>query len=93
MDGNTTFLPTGNDTSGGHLFTSGTLATESGDWYHQIVDDLASRKIFGIPEDILLVLLIDAVLIALRLSNLLNPSQFIGAKIVGTSFLIMGHFL
>ncbi len=49
--------------------------------------------ILGIPEDIALVLAIDAVLIALRLSNVLVPSSFIGAKVVGTSILIGTHFL
>jgi hypothetical protein len=33
----------------------------------------------------------DAVLIALRLSNVLVPSSFIGAKVVGTSILIGTH--
>ena len=47
--------------------------------------------IFGIPEDIALVLAIDAVLIALRLSNVLVPSSFIGAKVIGTSILIGTH--
>ena len=49
--------------------------------------------ILGVPEDIALVLAIDAVLIALRLSNVLVPSSFIGAKVVGTSILIGTHFL
>jgi len=47
--------------------------------------------IFGIPEDIALVLAIDAVLIALRLSNVLVPSSFVGAKVIGTSILIGAH--
>ncbi len=47
--------------------------------------------VFGIPEDIALVLAIDAVLIALRLSNVLIPSSFIGAKVIGTSVLIGAH--
>jgi hypothetical protein len=47
--------------------------------------------VFGIPEDIALVLAIDAVLIALRLSNVLIPSSFIGAKVLGTSVLIAAH--
>ena len=47
--------------------------------------------IFGIPEDIALVLAIDAVLIALRLSNVLVPSSFVGAKVIGTSVLIGAH--
>lgn len=81
--------------SGGiyHDLTSGVLMEDTRDWYHDTVDELASKSIFGIPDDILLVLLIDAVLISLRVSNILNPSQFIGAKVVGTTFLIAGHFL
>ena len=47
--------------------------------------------VFGIPEDIALVLAIAAVLIALRLSNVLIPSSFIGAKVIGTSVLIGAH--
>ena len=47
--------------------------------------------VFGIPEDIALVLAIDAVLIALRLSNVLIPSSFIGAKVIGPSVLIGAH--
>ena len=47
--------------------------------------------VFGIPEDIALVLAIDAVLIALRLSNVLITSSLIGAKVIGTSVLIGAH--
>ncbi len=60
---------------------------------HEINQEVESphSTIFGIPEDIALVLAIDAVLIALRLSNVLVPSSFIGAKVVGTSVLIGAH--
>ena len=50
-------------------------------------------KIFGIPQDIALVLAIDAILISLRLSNLLSGHSFVGAKVIGTSALIGVHFL
>ena len=50
--------------------------------------DSPYSTVFGIPEAIALVLAIDAVLIALRLSNVLIPSSFIGAKVIGTSVLI-----
>ena len=59
-------------------------AQEAG-WFEDASEELAHRKIFGIPEDIALVLFIDAILITLRLSAALSPSQFIGAKVVGTS--------
>ena len=68
------------------------VAEEAG-WFEEASDELAHRTIFGIPEDIALVLLIDAILISLRLSAALSPSQFIGAKVIGTSFLIGSHFL
>lgn len=93
MGENTTDI-TSNE-SGGiyHDLTSGVLMEDTKDWYHHTIEELSHKSIFGIPEDILLVLLIDAVLISLRVSNILNPSQFIGAKVVGTTFLIAGHFL
>jgi hypothetical protein len=50
-------------------------------------------KIFGIPQDIALVLAIDAVLISLRVSKLLDTKSFIGAKVVGTTALIASHLL
>jgi hypothetical protein len=60
---------------------------------HDINQEVESphSTIFGIPEDIALVLAIDAVLIALRLSNVLVPSSFVGAKVIGTSILIGAH--
>ncbi len=66
---------------------------EEASWFEDASDDLAHKSIFGIPEDIALVLLIDAILISLRVSHALSPSQFIGAKVIGTSFLIGSHFL
>jgi hypothetical protein len=51
------------------------------------------KKILGIPEDIAMVLAIDAVLIFLRLTNILNTKQFVGGKIAGTSILIGAHIL
>jgi len=51
------------------------------------------KKIFGIPEDIAMVLAIDIVLIGLRLLGRLNTKQFVGAKIAGTSMLIGAHLL
>ena len=50
-------------------------------------------KIFCIPQDIALVLAIDAVLISLRVSKLLDTKSFIGAKVVGTTALIASHLL
>ena len=60
---------------------------------HEINREVKSphSTVFGIPEDIALVLAIDCVLIALRLSNVLVPSSFIGAKVIGTSILIGAH--
>jgi hypothetical protein len=59
----------------------------------QVLHDLEHKKIFGIPEDIFLVLAIDAILISLRLSNKLKTGQFIGAKAVGTGVLIGSHLV
>tara|TARA_R110000823_G_scaffold295814_1_gene415789 strand:- start:1111 stop:1311 length:201 start_codon:yes stop_codon:yes gene_type:complete len=58
----------------------------------QAVDEVSHTTIFGIPQDIALVLAIDAVLIALRLSNKLSGHSFVGAKALGTSALIAAHF-
>ena len=58
-----------------------------------VLYDLEHKKIFGIPEDIFLVLAIDAILISLRLSNKLKTGQFIGAKAVGTGVLIGSHLV
>ena len=58
-----------------------------------ILHELEHKKIFGIPEDIFLVLAIDAILISLRLSNKLRTGQFIGAKAVGTGLLIGSHMI
>jgi len=69
----------------------GTIRAMSHELDREVHDE--HSYIFGIPEDIALVLAIDAVLIALRLSNVLVPSSFIGAKVVGTSILIGTHFL
>jgi hypothetical protein len=68
---------------------AGVIETISHDLDKEVHDE--HSYIFGIPEDIALVLAIDAVLIALRLSNVLVPSSFIGAKVVGTSILIGTH--
>lgn len=57
------------------------------------IGDTHDLKIFGIPQDIALVLAIDAVLISLRVSNLLSTNSFIGAKVIGTSALIASHLL
>jgi len=46
---------------------------------------------WGIPNDILAVLAIDAVLIGLRLSGSFSSKQFIGAKVLGTGTLIGLH--
>ena len=74
--------------------TSDTMGVLSDEAQHieevidQVLHDLEHKKIFGIPEDIFLVLAIDAILISLRLSNKLRTGQFIGAKAVGTGVLI-----
>jgi hypothetical protein len=59
----------------------------------KVLHDMEHKKIFGIPEDIFLVLAIDAILISLRLSNKLKTGQFIGAKAVGTGVLIGSHLV
>ena len=66
----------------------GEVMTEMG----QAIDHVSHEKILGIPQDIALVLAIDAVLISLRLSGAFQPNQFIGAKVVGTTALIAAHF-
>jgi len=57
------------------------------------VNDTHDLTFFGIPQDIALVLAIDAVLISLRLANVLTTNRFIGAKVLGTSVLIGAHYL
>ena len=57
------------------------------------VEIAGQKKIFGIPEDIAMVLAIDVVLIALRLAGALNTKQFVGGKVAGTSILIGSHFI
>ena len=57
------------------------------------IEGVSHETIFGIPQDIALVLAIDAVLISLRLTGAFKPNQFIGAKVVGTTALIVAHFL
>jgi len=57
------------------------------------IETQGHKTIFGIPEDIALVLAIDAVLIGLRLAEKLNTKQFVGAKVAGTSILIGAHLL
>ncbi|MBT4407785.1 MAG: hypothetical protein HOC79_07945 [Euryarchaeota archaeon] len=57
------------------------------------IGDTHDLKIFGIPQDIALVLAIDAVLISLRVSQILTTNNFIGAKVLGTTALIGMHFL
>ena len=56
------------------------------------IDHVSHETIFGIPQDIALVLAIDAVLISLRLAGTFKPNQFVGAKAVGTTALIAAHF-
>jgi hypothetical protein len=79
--------------------TSDTMGVLSDEAQHieevidQVLHDLEHKKIFGIPEDIFLVLAIDAILISLRLSNKLRTGQFIGAKAVGTGVLIGSHLV
>ncbi|SVB16291.1 uncharacterized protein METZ01_LOCUS169145 [marine metagenome] len=79
--------------------TSDTMGVLSDEAQHieevidQVLHDLEHKKIFGIPEDIFLVLAIDAILISLRLSNKLKTGQFIGAKAVGTGVLIGSHLV
>ena len=63
------------------------------DVIEKVLHDMEHKKIFGIPEDIFLVLAFDAILISLRLSNKLKTGQFIGAKAVGTGVLIGSHLL
>jgi hypothetical protein len=74
-----------------------TALTDEAKHIEDVIDhvlyDLEHKKIFGIPEDIFLVLAIDAILISLRLSNKLKTGQFIGAKAVGTGVLIGSHLL
>jgi hypothetical protein len=76
--------------------TMGVLADEAQhieEAIDKVLHDLEHKKIFGIPEDIFLVLAIDAILISLRLSNKLRTGQFIGAKVVGTGVLIGSHLV
>ncbi len=74
-----------------------TTLTDEAQHIEDVIDhvlyDLEHKKIFGIPEDIFLVLAIDAILISLRLSNKLKTGQFIGAKAVGTGVLIGSHLV
>ena len=74
-----------------------TTLTDEAQHIEDVIDhvlyDLEHKKIFGIPEDIFLVLAIDAILISLRLSNKLKTGQFIGAKAVGTGVLIGSHLI
>ena len=58
----------------------------------EAVSDTHDLKIFGIPQDIALVLAIDAVLISLRLAGIFKTNSFIGAKVLGTATLIGLHF-
>jgi hypothetical protein len=76
--------------------TMGVLSEEAKhieDKIEKVLHDMEHKKIFGIPEDIFLVLAIDAILISLRLSNKLRTGQFIGAKAVGTGVLIGSHLV
>tara|TARA_B100000745_G_scaffold299781_1_gene251478 strand:+ start:2468 stop:2731 length:264 start_codon:yes stop_codon:yes gene_type:complete len=76
--------------------TMGVLADEAKhieEKIEKVLHDMEHKKIFGIPEDIFLVLAIDAILISLRLSNKLKTGQFIGAKAVGTGVLIGSHLV
>jgi hypothetical protein len=76
--------------------TMGVLADEAKhieEKIEKVLHDMEHKKIFGIPEDIFLVLAIDAILISLRLSNKLRTGQFIGAKVVGTGVLIGSHLV
>jgi hypothetical protein len=61
--------------------------------FGEAVDEESHGNFFGIPNDIALVLAIDAVLISLRLSGVLAGHSFVGAKVLGTSALIGAHFL
>ena len=74
-----------------------TTLTDEAQHIEDVIDhvlyDLEHKKIFGIPEDIFLVLAIDAILISLRLSNKLKTGLFIGAKAVGTGVLIGSHLV
>ena len=74
-----------------------TTLTDEAQHIEDVIDhvlyDLEHKKIFGIPEDIFLVLDIDAILISFRLSNKLKTGQFIGAKAVGTGVLIGSHLV
>jgi len=68
-------------------------AIEMSETFNEAVDKESHGSIFGIPNDIALVLAIDAVLISLRLSGALSGHSFVGAKVLGTSALIGAHFL
>ena len=57
------------------------------------IEEEGHKKIFGIPEDIAMVLAIDVILITLRLLGRLNTKQFVGGKVAGTSMLIGAHLL
>ena len=57
------------------------------------IEKQGHTKIFGVPEDIAMVLVIYIILISLRLLGHLNTKQFIGSKIAGTSILIGAHLL
>ena len=59
----------------------------------EAINEEGEHRIFGIPADIMLVLGIDAILIALRLGGTFKPNQFIGAKAIGTTALITAHLL
>tara|TARA_R110002020_G_scaffold371911_2_gene583429 strand:+ start:1088 stop:1288 length:201 start_codon:yes stop_codon:yes gene_type:complete len=57
------------------------------------IEAASHKTIFGVPEDIALVLAIDAILISMRLAGIFTSNRFIGAKVVGTTALIAAHFM
>jgi|TARA_R110002020_G_C16289131_1_gene772289 hypothetical protein len=59
----------------------------------QSIEAASHKDIFGIPQDVALVLAIDAILISMRLAGTFTPNRFIGAKVVGTTALIAAHFM
>jgi hypothetical protein len=57
------------------------------------IEKIGHETFLGIPKDIWLVLGIDLILISLRLKDVFNSNQFVGAKVIGTVALITAHFV
>ena len=55
------------------------------------IEALGHETFLGLPKDIWLVIGIDLILISLRLKDVFNSNQFVGAKAIGTLALISAH--